>query len=122
GFKNVGEAIFLRNHVLSCLDIASSTRDEQLRRRALTFVFVGGGYAGVEALAELEDMARYACRYYDNVYPSDMRWVLVEATDGILPEVGEEMGRYTVHQLRERGIEVRLNTLLRSAEKDHIVL
>src|SRR5215208_6856207 len=59
GFKNVGEAIYLRNHVLARLDAASSTDDPAVRRRALTFTFVGGGYAGVEAFAELEDMARY---------------------------------------------------------------
>lgn len=122
GFKNVGEAIFLRNHVLSRLDVAASTKDKELRRRALTFVFVGAGYAGVEALAELEDMAREACRYYDDIYPHDMRWVLVEATDRILPEVGPQMGEYTVEQLRERGIEVRRETLLKSAENRHIVL
>src|SRR4051812_30780672 len=57
GFKTVGEAIYLRNHVLDCLDVASSTEDPAVRRRALTFTFVGGGYAGVEAFAELEDMA-----------------------------------------------------------------
>src|ERR671917_625346 len=65
GFKNVGEAIYLRNHVLARLDAASSTDDPAVRQRALTFTFVGGGYAGVEAFAELEDMARYAIeRYY----------------------------------------------------------
>lgn len=61
GFKTVGEAIYLRNHVLSQLDIAASTDDPDTRRKALTFVFVGAGFAGVEALAELEDMARSAC-------------------------------------------------------------
>lgn len=122
GFKQVEEAILLRNHVLDRLGLASSTRDEAARRRALTFVFVGGGYAGVEALAELEDMARYACRYYDNVEPSDMRWVLVEAADRILPEVGPDMGEYTVEQLRQRGIEVRLQTLLKSCKEGHVEL
>ena len=89
GFKNVEEAIALRNKVLDRLDVASSQPDPALRKSALTFVFVGGGYAGVEAFAELEDMARYATRYYDNINPDDMRWVLVEATGRILPEVGD---------------------------------
>src|SRR5690242_12738529 len=57
GFKTIGEAIYLRNHVLSRLDLAASTRDRTRRRRALTFCFIGGGYAGIEVLAELEDMA-----------------------------------------------------------------
>ncbi|MFF4400041.1 NAD(P)/FAD-dependent oxidoreductase [Streptomyces sp. NPDC001480] len=114
GFKTVEEAIGLRNHVIEQLDIASSTRDPAIRDAALTYVFVGGGYAGVEALAELEDMARYATRYYHNVQPQDLKWILVEASDRILPEVGEEMGRYTVTELRRRGIQVLLGTRLES--------
>lgn len=114
GFKTVEEAIGLRNHVLEQMDIASSTRDPAIRDAALTFVFVGGGYAGVEALGELEDMARYAARYYHNVTPEDMKWILVEASGRILPEVGEELGRYTVTELRRRNIDVRLDTRLES--------
>ncbi len=114
GFKTVEEAIGLRNHVIEQMDIASSTRDPAIRDAALTFVFVGGGFAGVEALGELEDMARYAARYYHNVKPEDMKWILVEASDRILPEVGEEMGRYTVTELRRRNIDVRLETRLES--------
>ncbi|WP_432097551.1 NAD(P)/FAD-dependent oxidoreductase [Streptomyces sp. bgisy100] len=122
GFKTVEEAIGLRNHVLEQLDIASSTRDPEVRDAALTFVCVGGGYAGVEALAELEDMARYAARYYHNVSPEDMKWILVEATDRILPEVGAEMGRYAVRELRRRGIDVRMETRLESCEDRVAVL
>ncbi|MFF7725908.1 NAD(P)/FAD-dependent oxidoreductase [Streptomyces sp. NPDC008001] len=114
GFKTVEEAIGLRNHVLEQMDIASSTRDPAVRDAALTFVFVGGGYAGVEALAELEDMARYAARYYHNLEPEDLRFVLVEATGRILPEVGEEMGLYALRELRGRNIDVRLDTRLES--------
>jgi NADH dehydrogenase len=122
GFKTVGEAIFLRNHVLAKLDIAASTSDAAVRERALTFVFVGGGYAGVEAFAELEDMARDACKSYDGVEPSDMRWVLVEASDRILPEVSRELAEYTVDELRKRGMDIRLNTRLSSAVDQHIIL
>ncbi|ALO09887.1 NADH dehydrogenase [Streptomyces venezuelae] len=122
GFKTVEEAIGLRNHVIEQMDIASSTRDPALRDAALTFVFVGGGYAGVEALAELEDMARYTARYYHNVKPEDLRWVLVEASDRILPEVGEDMGRYAIRELRGRNIDVRLETRLESCEDRIAVL
>ncbi|MEU6093053.1 NAD(P)/FAD-dependent oxidoreductase [Streptomyces sp. NPDC047085] len=114
GFKTVEEAIGLRNHVIEQMDIASSTRDPAVRDAALTFVFVGGGYAGVEALGELEDMARYTARYYHNLRPEDMKWILVEASDRILPEVGAEMGRYTVTELRRRNIQVLLDTRLDS--------
>jgi NADH dehydrogenase len=122
GFKNVEEAIALRNKVLDRLDVASSQPDPALRKSALTFVFVGGGYAGVEAFAELEDMARYATRYYDNISPEDMRWVLVEATGRILPEVGEKLGKYTVEQLRKRNMDIKLETRLESCEEGHVIL
>jgi NADH dehydrogenase len=122
GFKTVGEAIYLRNHVLSRLDYAASVMDLEHRRRALTFLFVGGGYAGIEAFAELEDMARYATRYYDNVTPDDMRWVLVEATGRILPEVSVQMAEYTVKQLLKRDMDVRLDTRVESLTGGHVVL
>ncbi|MGW0394564.1 NAD(P)/FAD-dependent oxidoreductase [Streptomyces sp. NPDC003042] len=122
GFKTVEEAIGLRNHVIEQMDIASSTRDPAIRDAALTFVFVGGGYAGVEALGELEDMARYAARYYHNVKPEDMKWVLVEASNRILPEVGPAMGTYTVRELRRRNIDVRMETRLESCENRVAVL
>ncbi|SDQ48251.1 NAD(P)/FAD-dependent oxidoreductase [Thermostaphylospora chromogena] len=122
GFRTVGEAIGLRNRVLHQLDVAESVDDPDLRRRALTFVVVGAGFAGVEALAELEDMSRDSIRYYRNLSPRDLRWVLVEATDRVLPEVGPEMGRWTLEQLRERGIDVRLNTRLESCVGGKVVL
>jgi NADH dehydrogenase len=95
GFKTLEEAVHLRDQVLAQLDLAASTDDPQARRKALTLAFVGAGFAGVEALAELEDMATDACRYFPTVERSDMSWFLVEATDRILPEVGPEMGRWT---------------------------
>ncbi|WP_025617978.1 NAD(P)/FAD-dependent oxidoreductase [Salinispora cortesiana] len=114
GFKTIGEAIYLRNHVLDRLDVAAATPDPALRRRALTFVFVGGGYAGIEALAEMEDMTRSALRYYPELNPDDMRWVLVEATQRVLPEVDPDMGAYTVQQLLRRRMDIRLGTRLES--------
>ncbi|MBB5153318.1 NAD(P)/FAD-dependent oxidoreductase [Saccharopolyspora phatthalungensis] len=122
GFKTIGEAIFLRNHVLSRLDIAASTTDEKLRRRLLTFVFVGGGYAGIEAMAELESMSRYAIRSYPQVASRDMRWVLVEAMGRIMPEVSPPMSEYTKQRLTERGIEVKLNTTAKSFMDGHVML
>lgn len=114
GFKTIGEAIYLRNHVLDRLDVAAATPDPALRQRALTFVFVGGGYAGIEALAEMEDMTRSALRYYPELNPDDMRWVLVEATQRVLPEVDPDMGAYTVQQLLRRRMDIRLGTRLES--------
>jgi NADH dehydrogenase len=114
GFKTIGEAIYLRNHVLDRLDVGAATTDAATRRRALTFVFVGGGYAGIEALAEMEDMARDALKYYPELKQDDMHWVLVEATQRVLPEVDRDMGAYTVAQLTKRNLDIRLDTRLES--------
>ena len=122
GFKTVEEAIFLRNQVLECLDIAASATNEETRREQLTFVFVGAGYAGIEALAELEDLARYACRYYPGISPEDMRWVMVDAADRILPELSPGLAKYTVDQLESRGMEVMTSTRLDSAVGNMIEL
>jgi NADH:quinone reductase (non-electrogenic) len=122
GFHQIEEAIALRNQVLDRMDLAASVRDDETRRRALTFVFVGGGYAGIEALAEIEDMARFATKYYANLTPADLRFVLVEMANRILPEVGEDLGRYTVTRLQKRGIEMRLETKLVSCVDGHVVL
>src|SRR5690554_4274962 len=122
GFKQVEEAIALRNHVLGRIDLAASTWDPELRRRLLTFTFVGGGFAGVEALGEVEDMARYAVRVHPGMRPEDLRFVLVEGSPRVLPEVSEELGGYTVEQLRKRGIEVHLSTFLDSCVGGHVKL
>ena len=116
GFKTVQEAIWLRNHVLSRLDVAAATDDPERRRAAMTFVFVGGGYAGVEALGELEDLARDALESYPGLRPDQMRWTLVEAAGSILPEIDSGLAEYALERLRARGIEVLLHTLLESAE------
>lgn len=122
GFKTIGEAIYLRNHVLDRLDVAAATADLEVRRCALTFVFVGGGYAGIEALAEMEDMARDALKYYPELSADDMRWVLVEATRRVLPEVDPDMGAYTVQQLLKRKMDIRLDTRLESCVDGQVVL
>jgi len=88
----------------------------------LTFVFVGGGFAGVEALAEVEDLARYTIRHYKQVEEDELRFVLVEGSPRILPEVSEELGGYTLEQLRKRRIEIYLSTFLNSCVDGHIVL
>jgi NADH dehydrogenase len=122
GFKTIGEAIYLRNHVLDRMDFASASDDPDRRRKALTFVFVGGGYAGIEACAELQNMSVYATRYYPSVTPADLRWVLVEAADRIMPEVSVSLGDYTAKQLARAGIDLRLSTRLESVVGGHIEL
>ena len=116
GFKTIAEAIYLRNHVLSRLDLADEEPDPGHRAAALTFVFVGAGYAGVEALGELEDLARDALATYPNLRNERMRWLMVDAAPKILPELGEGLARYAQARLEERGIEVLVGTRLESCE------
>ncbi len=114
GFKNVAEAIWLRNHVLSRLDRADELTDEDARRAALSFVLVGAGFAGVELLGELEDLARVAVGRYPGLRREDMRWVMVEAGPRILPELEEGLAAYATERLRERGIAIQTRTRLES--------
>lgn len=122
GFKTVQEAIYLRNHVLSRLDVAAATDDPERRRGALTFVFVGAGYAGVEALGELEDLVRDAVRDYPSLQPEPMRWLLVEAAGRILSELPPDLATYAQRRLENRGIEICLDTKLMSATNGVILL
>lgn len=121
GFKSLPDAIWLRNRVLSQLEAAESTHDPIRRRELLTFTFVGGGYAGIEALAELDSMSRDACGFYQNVSPTDFRWVLIEATSSLLPGISEKLGKYSEVQLRKRGIEFHFDTRLMSCNDNVVV-
>jgi NADH:ubiquinone reductase (H+-translocating) len=116
GFKNLADAIYLRNHVLQRLEAADSAAIEAHRRAELTFVFVGAGYAGVEALAELSDLVRDALRYYPTLRREPQRWVLVDAAPKILPEIPSRLGEYAARQLTKRGIEIHVETTLESVE------
>ncbi|MPV38340.1 NAD(P)/FAD-dependent oxidoreductase [Georgenia subflava] len=122
GFKHIEEATALRNRVLNKMAHAASTWDPEQRRRMLTFVFVGGGFAGIEAIGEVQDMAVAATKEYDSIEPEDLRFVIVEGAGRILPELGEELGGYALEQLRERGVEINLNTFLNSCVDGHVEL
>jgi len=112
GFKSLADAIYLRNHVIETLEEANATEDPRRREELLTYVFVGGGYAGLEALAELQDFAADAMDNYPRARLHGMRWVLVEATDRVLPEIDRELADYALRELRGRGIDIRLQTTL----------
>jgi NADH dehydrogenase len=112
GFSTVAEALHLRDRVLDRMQLAEATADPEVRRRALTFVFVGGGYSGVEAIGELQSMADDATVQFASIDRSELRWVLVEASDAILPMVSPELRRHALATLRDRGIEVRLETMV----------
>jgi NADH:quinone reductase (non-electrogenic) len=121
-FKSLADAIYLRNHVLHQLEAADAALDEEERSRRLTFVFVGAGYAGVEALAELSDLAEDALRYYPRLRSTPRRWVLVDAAPRILPEIPPPLGDYAATELRKRGIEIHVDTTLDSVSDGSAVL
>jgi NADH:ubiquinone reductase (H+-translocating) len=122
GFKTLADAIFLRNHVLRRLEAAVAAASDGHRRRELTFVFVGAGYAGVEALAELSDLVRDALRYYPALRGAEQHWVLVDAAPTILPEIPRSLGDYAARQLAGRGVDIRVGTTLESVEPHAAVL
>ncbi len=118
GFKSLADAIWLRNHVIETLEQANATENPGRREELLTYVFVGGGYSGLEALAELQDFAADAMDSYPRARLHGMRWILVEAMDRVLPEVPLELADYALRELRGRGIDIRLGTRLDEAGAD----
>ncbi|HET7566401.1 MAG TPA: NAD(P)/FAD-dependent oxidoreductase [Gaiellaceae bacterium] len=121
-FKTLADAIHLRNHVLHQLEAADAALDEAERARRLAFVFVGAGYAGVEALAELSDLVEDAMRFYPRLRETPRRWVLVDAAPRILPEIPSRLGTYADRELRERGVEIHVDTTLESVSAEEAVL
>jgi len=121
-FKTLADAIYLRNHVLLRLEAAVAAESDDHRRRELTFVFVGAGYAGVEALAELSDLVRDALRYYPTLHDVPQHWVLVDAAPKILPEIPRSLGDYAARQLAGRGVDIRVSTTLASVGPHAAVL
>lgn len=122
-FKNLADALEVRSRVIHALEEADiEAEDQALQRRLLTFVVAGGGFSGVEVVAELNDFVREVARSYPRIDPAALRVVLVHAGDRILPEVTEKLGLYAQRLLQARGVELRLNARLQSASGDRAVL
>lgn len=120
--KTLQDATDLRNHVIGLLEEADAETDAQARRHQLTFVVVGGGFAGTEMIAELFDLVHSVRRYYPNVSAHELRFVLVHAREQILPEIGGELAAYALRELRARGIEFLLGTRVSGATPDALLL
>jgi NADH dehydrogenase len=112
GFKNLADAIALRNRALWNLEVAESLEDPAERREYLTFVFVGAGYAGVEGIAELQDFVADVIDRYPRCRLEGTRWVLVEGQDRIMAEIPEPLAAFASRELRARGLEIRTGTTL----------
>ena len=120
--KALPDAIRLRAQILRRLEDANSESDPIDRQSLLTFVVAGGGFAGVETVAAVNDFVREALPFYPNLGEKMLRVILVHSGPVILPELGESLGRYTEKVLARRGVEVRLNTRVKSMTESEVLL
>jgi NADH dehydrogenase len=112
--KSLSDATALHAHVIDKLEHADLQTDAAKRRELMTFVVAGGGFAGVETLAELNDFVRESGKFYPRIQPDEIRMVLVHSGDRILPEVSDSLSAYALRKLRSRGVEVLLQTRVQS--------
>ena len=104
--KNLSDAALLRNRVVAFLEEASLEKDAAARRQWLTFVIAGGGFAGAETAGAVNDFVRETAKFYPQLADEEIRVVVIHPGDYLLPELGEELGRYAERKMRERKVEV----------------
>ncbi len=121
-FKTLGDALFLRNHILHVLEGADIEEERDRRQKLLTFVVAGGGFSGVEAIAEINDFVLEAAKSYRHINPNELRVVLLHAGPRILLELTEDLGSFAQRILERRKVEIRLNTRLAGATGDYALL
>jgi NADH dehydrogenase len=121
-FKNLVDALALRNHVIRAVRESAIEQDPEFRRELLTFVVAGGGFSGVEAIAELNDFVRRMARSFHTIDPTEIRVVLLHAGDRILPEMAPNLALFAQKILARRGVEIRFNARLEAATSDAAVL
>jgi NADH dehydrogenase len=122
-FKNLSDALSLRNHVIRTLEEAAvEVHDVELRRKLLTFVVAGGGFSGVEVAAELNDFVRHVGKLYPRIEPKEIRVILLHGQKRILPEMDEKLATFAHRILGSRGVEIRLETRLAASTSDEALL
>ena len=122
GFKNLAEAIALRNRAIQHLEIAEALDTPEQRRAYLTFVYVGAGYAGLEGIAELQDYVADTLERYPRCRLDGTRWILVEAEDRVMPEIPAGLAAFATRELRGRGIEIHTGTRIDAVREDSVLL
>lgn len=120
--KSLGDAIYLRNHLISNLEEADFECCPKVREPLLNFVVAGGGFAGVETIAGINDFLREAVKFYPHLNEKMLRIVLVHAGDVILPELSEKLGRYAQKILAKRGVEIHFNTRVSEMNESEVLL
>lgn len=122
-FKNLADAMYLRNHLIHVLEEAAIETDAELRRQLLTFVVAGGGFSGVEVVAELNDFVRRVAKLYQGIRPEEIRVLLIHSGEMILDkELPRDLSLYAQTILQKRGVELYLKNRLRTATPDAAVL
>jgi len=122
--KDIDDAITLRNHVIDVLEQANlEHEDKQLCATLLTFVVVGGGFNGIETVGALNDYVRGTIKeFYNNIYPPDVRIILIDAGKKILEQVDEDLGEYALKRLQAKGVNFMLNTVVKKVTPESIVV
>ncbi|WP_405392268.1 NAD(P)/FAD-dependent oxidoreductase [Streptomyces sp. NBC_01102] len=120
GMKTLAEAAYIRDHVISQLDLADASQDEAERESRLQFVVVGGGYAGTETAACLQRLTANAVRHYPRLDPKLIKWHLIDIAPKLMPELGDKLGLTALEILRKRGIEVSLGVSVAEAAPDKV--
>ena len=121
-FRTLADAMTLRNHVIHVLEEADVEEDADLRRKLLTFVVGGGGFSGVEVIAELNNFVRSVKKHYIRLHDENVRAVLVHSRDRILPEMADALALFAQKILRKRGVEIILNDRLVAATSEKAIL
>ena len=121
-FKTLGDAFFLRNHLISVLEEAEVETDSQEKKDLLTFVVAGGGYTGVEVASEINSFTREAAKSYRTIDPSEIRVILLHRGSRLLPVLSDKLAEFSRRAMQRRGVEVRLNTSIMGATQKGAIL
>ena len=120
--KSLGDALHLRNHVISMLEAADVETDPHIREELLTFVIAGAGYSGVETVGEINDLVHEICKNYPSLMRESIKVILLHSRERILPEMGPGLADFALKKLRQRGVDVRLQTRIAAATPHEAIL
>jgi NADH dehydrogenase len=121
-FKYLGDALYVRNQLVNALEEAETETDPEMKKRLLTFVVAGGGFSGVECIAEMNDFLREAVQAYHNISEKELRLILLQRSERILPELKESLAVFAHQLLVQRGVEIQIGGSLKAVSADAVVV